>query len=30
MCACACVYVCVSAPMLLVISGVMWCDMDPV
>ena len=27
---CVCVFVCVSAPKLLITSGVMWCDMDPI
>ena len=27
---CVCVCVCVSAPRLLITSGVMWCDIDPI
>ena len=29
-CVCVCVYVCVRAPRLLITSGMMWYDMDPI
>ena len=29
-CVFVCVFVCVSAPRLVITSGVMWCDMDPI
>ena len=29
-CVCVCVCVCVSTPRLLITSGKMWCDIDPI
>ena len=28
--ACVCVFACVSVPRLLITSGMMWCDIDPI